>query len=156
MPKPAESLKLLDRWVGTWTTEATHPAMPGLVVHGTAVVEWLEGQKFLIHRARTDHPDFPDSISILGFTERDRVGERSNAGESRLEMHYYDSRGVHRVYDFEASENTYHIARPAPGLSQRFTGKLIDGGNTIDGLWQMCEDDVTFHDDLKIVYRRGA
>jgi hypothetical protein len=37
----------LNRLVGTWTTEATHPAMPGVVVHGTVVVEWLEGERFL-------------------------------------------------------------------------------------------------------------
>lgn len=42
-----------------WATEATHPALPGVIVHGTAVIEWLEGQRFLIHRARTDHPEFP-------------------------------------------------------------------------------------------------
>jgi hypothetical protein len=31
------SLLALDRLVGTWMTEATHPAMSGVVVHGTAV-----------------------------------------------------------------------------------------------------------------------
>src|SRR5829696_6619259 len=61
-------LQRLNRLVGVWTTEATHPAMPGTVVRGTAIIEWLEGGRFLIHRARTDHPDFPDSISIVGDT----------------------------------------------------------------------------------------
>lgn len=28
------ALAPLRRLVGTWTTEATHPAMPGVVVHG--------------------------------------------------------------------------------------------------------------------------
>jgi len=36
----------LARLVGTWTTEATHPAVPGVVVHSTVVIEWLEGQRF--------------------------------------------------------------------------------------------------------------
>jgi hypothetical protein len=62
---------LLDRLVGSWVTEAAHPAMPGVVVHGSVDIEWLEGKRFLIHRARTDHPDFPDSVSLIGNTEHD-------------------------------------------------------------------------------------
>ena len=76
MPMTATPLERLDRLVGTWATDATHPALPGVVVDGTAVIEWLEGERFLIHRARTDHPDFPDSISIIGVTERDRVDKQ--------------------------------------------------------------------------------
>jgi hypothetical protein len=57
------------RLAGEWTNEATHPALPGTVVHGTASVEWLEGERFLIFRAREDHPDFPDSVSIIGGTD---------------------------------------------------------------------------------------
>ncbi|HST01609.1 MAG TPA: hypothetical protein VLJ84_08110 [Usitatibacter sp.] len=34
----------LDRLVGTWTTEATHTAMPGVVVHGTAVISVIDLQ----------------------------------------------------------------------------------------------------------------
>jgi hypothetical protein len=91
------ALQPLNRLVGSWLTEATHPALPGVVVHGTASLEWLEGQRFLILRSRNDHPDFPDAISIIGFTDVDRVGanvneSRSNSG-SRLCMHYFDSRG---------------------------------------------------------------
>ena len=70
-----------QRLVGEWTTEATHPGVPGTVVHGTARVEWLEGQQFLILRSRSDHPDFPDSISIIGDTER--VGSSTSVMSSR-------------------------------------------------------------------------
>ena len=34
------SLERLDRLVGTWSTDATHPEVPGVVVHGTVVIEW--------------------------------------------------------------------------------------------------------------------
>jgi hypothetical protein len=44
----------LARLVGRWNTVASHPALPGVVVHGTAEVEWLEGERFLIVRSRTD------------------------------------------------------------------------------------------------------
>ena len=49
-----DPLARLDRLVGSWITEATHPAMPGVVVHGTVDISWLEGKRFLLHRARTD------------------------------------------------------------------------------------------------------
>ena len=47
-------LGLLERLVGEWSTEATHPMLPGVIVHGTAVVEWLDGGQFLMIRSRND------------------------------------------------------------------------------------------------------
>ena len=69
----APALKALNRLVGTWTTAATHPGMPGVVVNGIATTEWLEGEQFLIHRTVTDHPDFPDAISIIGYAGVDPI-----------------------------------------------------------------------------------
>jgi hypothetical protein len=155
------TLARLNRLVGTWTTEATHPAMPGVLAHGTANIEWLEGERFLILRARSDHPDFPDSISIIGFTELDRTapGARSVPtpdGEHPLTMHYYDSRGVFRDYQAAIDDTAWRFQRIAAGFSQRFTGTIADDGNTIDGVTQLCEDERTWRDDLKITYRRRA
>src|SRR5689334_21430578 len=137
-----ESLKELGRLVGTWTTEATHPAMPGVVVRGTVVIEWLEGERFLLHRARTDHPDFPDSLSVFGRTESDRVedGERTTASPGQaqpLRMHYYDSRGVFRDYEASIDDVALRFERLAPGFSQRFVGTFLDAGATIDGITQL-------------------
>lgn len=155
---PETALKLLTRLVGAWNTEATHPALPGVVVRGSAVVEWLEGERFLIHRAHVEHPDFPDAISIIGFTDRDRVEESgavaSATTESQLTMHYYDSRGVFRLYDASIDELAWSYQRLASGFSQRFTGTFADGGNTIIGISQLRRDDVHWKDDLKITYRR--
>jgi hypothetical protein len=152
------TLAQLDRLVGTWTTEATHPAMPGVVVHGTAVFEWLEGRRFLMHRARTDHPDFPDALSIIGHMEQDRVdgadGEVPAAGASPLRMHYFDSRGVFRVYETRIADAAWEFWRNAAGFSQRFTGRFADGDDTIVGHSQLCTDDVHWADDLAITYRR--
>jgi hypothetical protein len=152
------ALEPLNRFVGSWVTEATHPALPDVVVHGNASFEWLAGQRFLILRSRNDHPDFPDSISIIGFTDVDRAGADANAsaasGGSRLCMHYFDSRGVFRVYEVNVDAEAWRLWRNAPGFSQRFTGSFADSGNTIAGRWQLCEDDVNWNDDLQIVYRR--
>jgi hypothetical protein len=135
------SLHGLDALVGEWTTEATHPAFPSTVVNGRSEFEWLEGEKFLVLRAKTDHPDFPDSISVIGDTDG-------------LRMHYFDSRGVHRVYEVGVSEKAWEISRDAPGFDQRFTGHFEDDGDTISGLWKLSRDNKTWDDDLQITYRR--
>src|SRR5688572_30090966 len=90
LPMTTETaLRPLGRLLGSWATEATHPALPGVVVRGTASIEWLEGERFLILRTRNDHPDFPDAISIIGYTDVDRVGPDARgstaSSESRLE-----------------------------------------------------------------------
>ena len=153
------TLEPLNRLVGSWTTEATHPAVPGVVVHGSAIIEWLEGERFLIYRARTDHPDFPDAISIIGHTGQDRVDSATRAAPAdaraaQLHMHYFDSRGVFRVYEASIDDASWRLWRDAPGFSQRFTGTWSDGGDTITGRWQLCRDDVHWVDDLEITYRR--
>jgi hypothetical protein len=162
-PTPRDPvLKPLERLVGAWTTEATHPALPGVVVHGSADVEWLEGERFLIQRTRTDHPDFPDAIAIIGLMDRDRVepaasaagADVAGAGTPRLCMHYFDSRGVFRVYEAGADEASWRLWRDSPGFSQRFTGTFVDDGDSIAGLWQMCQDDVHWEDDVRITFRR--
>jgi len=152
------ALEPLNRLIGNWTSEATHPAVPGVIVRGTATFEWLEGERFLIVRARTDHPDFPDSICIIGCTERDRAAANEMAGAvpgDRLSMQYFDSRGVHRVFEVSVDEHGWRASREAPGFSQRFTNTFADGGDTIVGHSQLRQDDVHWKDDLQITYRRA-
>ena len=150
----------LDRLLGTWTTEATHPMMPGVVVRGTAVIEWLEGRRFQTHRARTDHPDFPDSLSVIGDMGHDRVEGPDGDGavaphddRPHLRMHYFDSRGVFRVSEVSIDDASWRWWRNAPGFSLRFTGTFADD-DTIVGRSELCRDDVHWADDLRITYRR--
>ena len=151
----------LRRLVGSWTTEATHPAMPGVVVHGTADIEWLEGKRFLLIRARTDHPDFPDSLSVIGHMEHDRVNGAGGKvpdddDRSPMRMHYYDSRGVFRSNEASVDDEAWRWWRESPGFSQRFTGVISADGNTITGSSQLRRDDVHWADDLQITYRRRS
>jgi hypothetical protein len=141
----ASRLGHLNAWVGEWETEATHPMLPDTVVPGRITVEWLEGEKFLLHRARNDHPDFPDSISVIGDTDEDA---------DSLTMHYFDSRGVFRVYRLRAEERELKIWRDQPGFRQRFTGRFSDDGNTFGGTFELNEDEAGWKDDLRITYRR--
>lgn len=152
-----QSLKSLQRLVGSWTTEATHPSVPGVVVHGTVRVEWLDGERFLIHHARSDHPDFPDSTSIIGFMGTDRVdNDPATDHASGMRMHYYDSRGVFRVYDASFDAESWRLRRDSSGFMQQFTGTFDRSGDTISGLWRLSRDDVHWDDDLAITYRRRS
>jgi hypothetical protein len=146
MPQHADisELEPFEALDGTWTTEATHVALPGAVVPGQSTFEWLEGKRFLIQRSRYDHPELPDAMAVYGVTDE------------QLSMHYFDSRGVYRVYAVSLSEGTWKFSRDAPGFSQRFTGTFSDDGNTITGRVELSEDGSTWADDLLITYRRAA
>lgn len=130
-----------ERLVGEWDTEATHPMFPGLVVRGHSTIELLEGERFLIQRSRTDHPDFPDSISIMGDTDG-------------LHMHYFDSRGVYRVYEFEISKESWGFSMVKPGWDQRIVVRFV-GDDTMEGASTLGRDGADPEDDLRITYRRA-
>jgi hypothetical protein len=137
-----DPLEPLNALVGSWKIEATHPALPSTRVLGEADFEWLEGERFLIQRSWTDHPEFPDSLIVFGVDD----------GE--LSINYFDSRGVHRVYGVSFVDGVWKMWRYAPGFSQRFTGMFEDGGDTIAGLWKLSRDETTWDDDLQITFRR--
>jgi hypothetical protein len=139
-------LQDLNALVGEWDTEATHPMVPSTVVHGHSVFEWLEGEKFLIVRARMEHRDFPDSISIIGDT-------------GGLRMHYFDSRGVARILQMSFMNGVWKLLRDTAdftplNFAQRFVGTFSRDGKTIDGQHEICHDGTTWEDDLQITYRR--
>lgn len=133
-----------QRLVGEWATEATHRAFPDTVVHGRSTFEWLEGRRFVIQRSHYDHPEIPDAIAITGITD------------GQLSMHYFDYRGVYRLYSAGLGEGTWRFWRDAPGFSQRFTGTFSDDGNTIRGRVELSYDGENWEDDLAITYRRIA
>jgi hypothetical protein len=143
-PDPRKKLQPFQALIGEWTMELTHPSIEGTVVRGSTSYEWLEGGRFLIQRAANEHPDFPDSLSVIGVME----------GESELSMQYFDSRGVHRVYaiGFDGKELT--IARDATEFNQRLSASLSDDGSRLTGVWQMDEGE-GYRDDLAFTFRRA-
>src|SRR5215207_8951569 len=88
-PEPSPALEHLNALVGEWTIEATVPSDPPLAVRGRATFEWLTGGSFLVQSWDVAHPDFPDGIAIIG----------SDASAEAYRQHYFDSRGVSRVYE---------------------------------------------------------
>ena len=82
-------------------------------------------------------------FQIRRITGNDCVASPSNSSPtvatvSRLCMHYFDSRAVFRVFDMSIDDAGWRLSRNAPGFSQRFTGTFADGGETIDGRWELC------------------
>jgi hypothetical protein len=130
--------------VGEWTFEATHPMFPSTVVHGHMTYAWLEGERFLLQRSGNDHPDFPDSISVIGFAEED------------LTAHYYDSRGVFRIYRVAMEGDTLRMWRDEPGFRQRMEGTLSEDGATLTLMGELSRDDETWEGDLAVAYTRVA
>jgi hypothetical protein len=63
---PRAKLERFQALIGEWRIEMTHPMVEDTVVRGRATYEWLEGGRFLIQRAVNEHPDFPDSLCVIG------------------------------------------------------------------------------------------
>jgi hypothetical protein len=105
----------------------TRPMVEDSVVRGRAAYEWLEGGRFLIQRAVNEHPDFPDSLSVIGVME----------GQNDLWMQYLDSRGVHRVYAIGFDGRELTLERDASGFAQRGSATLSDDGSTLANVWQL-------------------
>ena len=147
------ALEHLEVLVGAWETTATHHLLPGTTIRGRTTFEWLEGRRFLICRAHHDHPDIPDSITIIG---RDGAGDAETAATPGGDCvaRYFDSRGVSRVSQVDADAGVWRMWRDWPSFSQRSTGTFGDGGDTIAVKGELSEDDATWKPDLQVTYRR--
>ena len=143
---PRAKLEPFQALIGEWMIEMTHRMLPNTVVRGRATYEWLEGGRFLIQHSVNEHPDIPDSLSVIGVME----------GENELSMQYFDSRGVHRVYSIRFDGTELTLERDAPGFAQRGGARLNEDGSSLAGVWQLNEDDQGYRDDLAFTYRRAS
>jgi hypothetical protein len=121
----------LEPLIGTWTVEAEFPAPDPGVVRGRTTFDWLLGRRYVLQRSEMDHPDAPDSHSILA---------PDPARPGGYLQHYFDSRGVVRLYDMSFDGRTWALTRRAHDFSplefaQRFTADLGDDGDTLTGAW---------------------
>ena len=128
--------------------------MPGVVITGSSAFEWLDGDQFVIFRSHYDHPDFPDAVSIIGDTEG-------------FHMHYFDSRGVYRLFELTIVDDGWAIAMgrnsspdsfasPDKPFAQRMTYSFEQGDQRMSGNGQLSYDDVNWDDDLAITYHRRS
>ena len=141
-PEPSPALEHLNALVGEWTIEATVPSDPRLAVRGRATFEWLTEGSFLVQSWNVAHPNFPDGIAIIG----------SDVSAEAYCQHYFDSRGVFRVYEMSLRDNVWKLWRDSPNLSQRFTGTFSDDGKTIMGRWEKSSDGSNWEHDFDLTY----
>jgi hypothetical protein len=141
------ALDRLDALVGEWTMEAGPPGGPPWPGAARVSFEWLEGRTWLVERWTVEMPEAPDGIAIIG------AGEEPGS----LRQHYFDSRGVHRVYEMTLDERTWTLSRDHPEpFPQRFSGTFADDGNTISGRWEKQEDGSSWATDFDLTYRRAT
>jgi hypothetical protein len=145
-PSPQEALAALDAFVGTWSMTSSFAPDPADAPLAETTFEWMPGHRFLIQRWEVGHPAAPDGIAIIGF----------DADRATLLQHYFDERGVARVYDitFDCRLWTLQRIASAPDFSQRFTGTFADDGDTIVGRWDTSHDSSTWERDFDLTYTR--
>jgi hypothetical protein len=142
IPNPA--LAHLFPLVGRWSTVGTHSMVPGTTFHGSTSFRWIEGGAFLVMHSQIDEPDIPSAIAMLG----------SDGDRDTLFMLYFDERGVSRKFDVTFGGDTLRWWRDQPGFSQRWTGRITDGGQTIVSQSELCRDGHTWERDLQLTYTR--
>jgi hypothetical protein len=128
-----------SRWdwlVGAWAVEGEMDLGDHkLAVSGRTTIERLG--PFVILRTTLEPPEFPDSLSIIGAGE---------AGDPEP-MHYFDERGVQRLYLTTVADDTWTIWsgdeswRESPGFRQRYVGQISPGADRVAGAWHRGLDD---------------
>ena len=142
----------IQPFVGEWRMEVSLPeAQPG-----RATFEWMSGQRFLVERwgfplaapGRVEAVDF-GGIAIIG-PDPDREG---------FLQHYFDSRGVARVYRMSFADGVWKLWRDSPDFSpldfsQRLEGSFSEDGLTIEGRWEISHDGERWEHDFDLTYTK--
>jgi hypothetical protein len=143
-------LDRLNPFVGEWDLDVSLPSPDE--VRARAVFEWALDGRFLVQRVEISIPEAPNSIALMG----------ADPGGDAFTQHYYDSRGVIRLYAMTFEDGVWTLRRDSPDFSelsffQRYTGTFSVGGDTIDGRWELSHDEgATWEHDFDLVYRRVA
>lgn len=113
--------------------------------------EWALDGKFLLQRTEVPVPEVPDSLAIVGV----------DLATGAYTQHYYDSRGVVRLYAMTFADGVWTLTREAPDFSpldfrQRFTGTFSPDRNTISGAWEKRFGAAGWEHDFDLTYRRAG
>jgi uncharacterized protein YndB with AHSA1/START domain len=143
------ALERLDAFIGEWSMKADFPLAPATDIRGRCMFEWMSGQQFLVQRWEVSLPEAPDGIAIIGF----------DTGRNGYLQHYFDSRGVARVYEMSFENGVWKLWRDTAdfsplNFSQRFTGTFSGDGKTIEGHWEICHDGSSWEHDFDLTYTK--
>ena len=76
-------------------------------------------------------------------------------------QHYFDSRGVARVYHMGFGDGVWKLWRDSADFSpldfsQRFIGTFSNDGTTIKGRREICHDGSTWEHDFDLTYTKST
>jgi hypothetical protein len=153
----ADALARLDVFVGDWSMEARFPGQepapsgPADSVMARSRFEWALGGQFLLQHTEVPIPEAPDSLAIVATDPR----------TGGYTQHYYDSRGVARLYAMSLTDGVWTLIRESADFSpldfrQRFTGTFSADGNTITGAWEKCLGGGEWEHDFALIYHRAS
>lgn len=126
-------MKQFEPLIGEWHGEGEIPIKPPMKVSVEAKISRLG--KFIVFSTVCTPVEVPNSVSIIGGAPE---------GEPQP-MHYFDSRGVKRLFLMALEGPTLKIWRApgedwngpdGPGFNQRFIGEISADGKTIQGRWE--------------------
>jgi hypothetical protein len=144
-------LDRLEAFVGKWRIEApAFPLPPELAGRALTTFSWALGGAFLLQEATVPVPEGPDGLCVIG------PGDGNG-----YTQHYFDSRGVARIYAMTFDGREWTLRRDAPDFTpldfhQRWVGAFRDGGDTIAGRWETSPDGSTWELDFELAYHRLA
>jgi hypothetical protein len=153
-PTAKAALKELEVLVGEWTMRAGPPEGEPWPGEGRLSFEWIEGGGFLVQRWTVDLPEAPNGVALIGVGDNPVPVEEGESVDG-YKQHYFDSRGVHRVYEMSLEGRTWRLWRDGPGfVPQRFTGEISEDGKMIAGRWEIAEDGENFETDFDLTYTK--
>ena len=139
--------------IGTWHGDGELPIEPPITISVEATIERLGA--FIVLRTVGEPAEMPDTLSVIG-----------GAPDGQPQpMHYFDSRGVKRLFMTAVEGSTWRIWRAptedwngpdGPGFNQQFIGEISADGTTIEGRWERGMGDAgdAWELDFPITYRR--
>jgi hypothetical protein len=127
----------LDRLLGTWQFTMHHVDMPEPVTGQQRYERVLEGA-FLLQHWTYDRPEFPDAMGLL----------------SADRYHYFDARGITRVFDLDVDAGGWSTVRLDEEFSQRNTARFR-GPDAMEGTGEKSSDaGLSWQPDFTMTYRR--
>lgn len=153
----SEALARLGVFVGEWVLDARFPgdqqAPSNAKEDGPQVrsrFEWALGGQFLLQRTEVPVPEAPDSLTIV----------TADLETGAYTQHYYDSRGVVRLYAMTFVDGVWTLTRESPDFSpldfqQRFTSTFSQDENIISGTWEKRFNGAGWEHDFDLTYRRA-
>jgi hypothetical protein len=141
-------IERLQPLVGEWSIESpASPWPPELAGQARMSFEWALGGAFLLQRASVPVPEAPDGLCVIAAS-----------GDGGYTQHYFDSRGVVRIYAMTFDGRNWTLERHEPDFSplafhQRWLSSFEDD-DTITGRWELSDDGVNWELDFELTYRR--